>query len=314
MRSSCSSSSFHFINSSVISGGKTLVVVMADGCTLPNELLVEICSHLSNNDILHKPCLYPYIPLNEVPSIFRKACRIGNLNFLKYISFHNVERETILVGFEWAVNEGHLHVLHWLKSCYDIQRPMLERGKRKVIRYAVQGRHVHVLQWLIHTFEITTADIYDDINHHKYHAAAVYGDLPLVQVLFLHFPSDVSIIWLMKMASRHGHLEVLRFLLTSTEVQLNDNDNDFIFVEAAENGHVHVLQWLKQIYHPQFTAMQQRLTFHQAIVRGHLPALKWLVEELGWDITCHHFPNSYPSKEISQWLDEQFLNRRVRKC
>jgi hypothetical protein len=214
-------------------------------------------------------------------NLFLKAVRRGRVDILEIMSLYltdNIVKKNINEAFIWAAENGHLHVLKWLKNKYITDEKPKTYQNSAFIEAAKNG-HLHVLKWLKKNFKKKF-----DINS-TFVLAADHGHLEVLKWL-----KDTYNITEKEAKSNNneafrgtassGHLKVLKWLkyiynITESEAK---SDNNYAFRLAAHNGHLKVLKWLKETFHitDDEAKSEKNFAFRWASYHGYLDILKWL--------------------------------------
>jgi len=130
------------------------------------------------------------------------------------------ELEWLLSALYWVANKGHLEVLQWLHTTFQLTAKDARSNNNWAFRRAAEKGHLKVLQWLHTTYGLTAEDVRSNNNY------------------------------AFRYAAKNGHLQVLEWLHTTYGLTAEDarSEDNFAFRSAAKNGHQHVLQWLYTTY------------------------------------------------------------------
>jgi hypothetical protein len=189
-----------------------------------NKVLYD-CVNSSNHFNLLKECLNDerwnkwYMPKLKKEKIYVIGCIKGILGIVREYS-KNVDRNIIIKGFIHAAENGHLHVLKWLKNTYNIIDEEAKSENNTAFINAAGNGHLHILKWLKVNFNITEQDAKSKTN--------------------LAFIKPVV----------NGNLEILKWLKETFKMTKEAGESKEYYKDAinfaVRSGHLYVLKWLKE--------------------------------------------------------------------
>jgi hypothetical protein len=87
--------------------------------------------------------------------VYAKYGLINKLNELVKFSDINYDILIIRLAFTEAAENGHIHILEWLKNKYSLTIQDVRKGNHSAFTRAEYNGHVHVLQWLKDNYGLT---------------------------------------------------------------------------------------------------------------------------------------------------------------
>ena len=94
----------------------------------------------------------------------------------------NMNKSAAINALRLATQNGHAHVLEWLKDIYELTAEDATANNNHAFRWAAQNGHVTVLQWLKETYELTADDARAE-NNQAFRLAAKNGHVTVLKCL-----------------------------------------------------------------------------------------------------------------------------------
>ena len=281
-------------------------------CRKPNCEVETVCGHTFHDRCLKTifslsgeekcPCCLTFIPSNVRPVIGSPNMLPGHLNSPTYFPFNGMQNAlSQMLGQPLTPTYSPFHgTSHSPQTTVTAFRPiqpfssipstashftnqtdqMGDRARNSddpAIDYFIELCKIGDLESIKNAVK-QRIDINAE-NDMAFRMAAAYGHLEVLR--FLHSSSlrtnvNADNDFAFRMAAANGHLEVLKFL-QGCSLRINVNaDNDFAFRMAAANGHLEVMKYLRSCSMRLNVNADNDFAFRMAAANGHLEILKFL--------------------------------------
>ena len=121
------------------------------------------------NEVTTTYCSYQYHRQNSV------GFRWNGLNSQDARAWNNL-------ALRWAAENGHLDVLKWLVSTFNLNSEDVRSDDNRALQLAAEYGHLDVLKWLVSTFNLNSDDVRSR-NNYALQWAASEGHLDVVKYL-----------------------------------------------------------------------------------------------------------------------------------
>ena len=208
------------------------IVDLIDLRSLANLLLVNkfFNTIISAKTLTHQWKHINSMKLDTIDSIFAETCKLGFLEYAKYLVNENKIDIHIYGDYVFVLicYNGHKDVARWLVELGESDgytKIDIHANNDYAFRYSCLNGHKDVAQWLV---ELGESDGYTKIDIHAWNEYAFrysckYGHLDLAQ-------------WLINLGESSGY----------TKIDIHA-DNDYAFMCSCKYGHKYIARWLVQL-------------------------------------------------------------------
>ncbi|KAG3135868.1 hypothetical protein C6341_g21617 [Phytophthora cactorum] len=267
--------------------GEAFVEACGDG---PLPVVWWLAEHVSANGVVLEP--------ESAQAALESAAGAGRLEVVQWLLNHNIGNESTF-AINAAASNGRLDVAKYLHS------QGLLGCQREAFANAAKNGHLDVVEWLWSEFnEDPDADLLCVYGRKEFVSrappltremseAASNGHLAVIQCLYKialslagkkrkrgeesRHSSVIEMEYVVVEAARNGHLDVVQWVCTHTEVESTEDAMPC----AASGGHFQVIKWL----HENRSEYYGTDVIDEAAGLGNLSVLKWLLAnrpDEGW--------------------------------
>jgi hypothetical protein len=238
---------------------------------------------------------YLNLTAREISEILQKCCDDGDLETLKSL-FSSEHARSVLAHPDTILNfvaeKGHLHLVKYLLTSPDLEEnaDIMVRNDNP-FRAACKNGHLELVKYILHTPLGRTTDLKTSIRDGITYAAD------------------------------SGQLDILRYFLTSPDININDkpsidNGQNKALKQAVINDQLNIVQYV--LTSPELIKYADIHTdndvcFENALQLKHLDILKYFIFDLNIKKT-HYIEESlsrYPNKKVIQYFEMRDLNSNL---